>query len=145
MDISLCHNSLPPLFSPLFLDGVSSYLSTLGVAASQPIFFCFAGWGVSSAPVDPPPPWTRRPRGPAAPCRRGLVPATALAGRGRGGFGLAHYQRAVLGTLLDGLAQLRIQEGISFIRLSSMTMYKSAKILITGKYISTKDRPISAL
>ena len=86
-----------------------------------------------------------RPRGPAAPCRRGLVPATALAGRGRGGFGLAHYQRAVLGTLLDGLAQLRIQEGISFIRLSSMTMYKSAKILITGKYISTKDRPISAL
>ena len=103
----------------------------------------------ASLPSSHPYSWTAfrpiYPRGPAAPYRRGLVPATALAGRGRGGFGLAHYQRAVLGTLLDGLAQLRIQEGISFIRLSSMTMYKSAKILITGKYISTKDRPISAL
>ena len=86
-----------------------------------------------------PPPRTRRP------CGRGLVPATAFAGRGRGGLRLAHHQRSVLGTLLDGLAQLRIQEGISFIRLSSMTFYKSAKILITGKYILSKDRPISAL
>ena len=55
MDISLCHISLPPFFSPLFLDGVSFYLSMLDIAASQPIFCCFAGWGVV------------RPHGPAAP------------------------------------------------------------------------------
>ena len=81
-----------------------------------------------------PPPRTRRP------CGRSLVPATAFAGRGRGGLRLAHHERSVLGTLLDGLAQLRIQEGISFIRLSSMTLYKSAKKKSNNWKIHIKQR-----